>query len=158
MALLHKGNADMAASCFGHGLEFCPSDRKLIEGKRKAIHLQVGGNNPEPLESTKGSAFPLSRSVTTNNEESQNFNFTGLTDWKEIDPQTAGSAAEPNEGSLNGISDRAENNEAQRNSPNDKGKMNNNFGNKESLVSVETEVSRILHAPNCKWTSFYELP
>ncbi|GJD10508.1 Hsp70-Hsp90 organizing protein [Galdieria sulphuraria] len=147
IALLHKGDAEMAASCFGHGLEFCPSDRKLIEGKRKAMHSQIGGNSSEPLESTKGSAFPLSKSVTSNNEESQNFNFTGSVEWKDTGQQNV-NATEFEASQLDRISDRMEHEEAQRRNPDDRLTQNNNIGKVESLLSVQTEASRILHAPN----------
>ncbi|GJQ08947.1 hypothetical protein GpartN1_g738.t1 [Galdieria partita] len=147
MALLHKGSAEMAASCFGHGLEFCPSDRKLIEGKRKAMHCQIGSNSSEPLESTKGSAFPLSKSVTTNNEESQNFNFTGAAEWKDSSQQNV-NAVEFDASHSDRISNRMEHEEAQRTNLDYSSIQNNNVGKVESLLSVDTEASRILNAPN----------
>jgi len=145
MALLHQGKAEMAASCFGHGLEFCPSDRKLIEGKRKALQYHISGNISESLEGTKGSAFPLSKSITSNNEESQN--FTNFTEGKENAQQNLDSA-EDRAVQLEGGSSRTEQDETGASRRLNESTNTNRVGKSNSFLSVETEASRIVNAPN----------
>lgn len=137
----------MAASCFGHGLEFCPSDRKLIEGKRKALQYHISGNISESLEGTKGSAFPLSKSITSNNEESQN--FTNFTEGKENGQQNLDSA-EDRAVQLEGGSSRTEQDETGASRRLNESTNTNRVGKSNSFLSVETEASRIVNAPNCK--------
>eukprot|EP00871_Galdieria_phlegrea_P005118 jgi/Galph1/5607/GphlegSOOS_G4296.1 len=139
MALLYKGNSEMAAACFNCGLEYCPGDLKLIEGKREAMRQQVGNNNGESVENMRGSSFPLSLSSTSNNDESQNLVLSVSREG----------------GNISCFANESEN--ANKSPPGNDEIGGREYNTKENQIyvyaehdepSIDTEVSRILHAPN----------